>query len=343
MNETVFIGLITAAALAIAAVGTGLQRRYALRRGLMDLPNARSSHSTPTPRSGGVAIVLATLLGLAALRALGFVDAGLCNAMLGGGGAIAIIGYLDDRFSLSALLRLVVHLAAAAWLLFCLGGLPPLALGGEPVDLGWTGNALALAAIVWVINLFNFMDGIDGIAASEAIFVSVAAAVLLHQDVMPASFVPAAWVFGAACAGFLIWNWPPAKIFMGDVGSGFLGFSIASLSLGATRETPAAAMVFLILGAVFFVDATTTLIRRMVRGEHFYQAHRIHAYQWLTRRFGSHRKVLLGVVGINLLWLLPCAYVAIWMPQWLLVCLAAAIVPLTILALMAGAGRRENV
>jgi Fuc2NAc and GlcNAc transferase len=341
MNASVTLWLLLGAVLVFAWVTTLLQRRYALRRGLMDLPNERSSHTTPTPRSGGVAIVSATLLGMLALHRMELLDAALCRALLGGGIAIAVIGYLDDRFGLSALLRLVVHLAAASWLLFCLGGLPALSFGGAPVDLGWIGNILGVAAIVWVINLFNFMDGIDGIAASEAMFVAVAAAMLTHAAGNSSIFAPAL-VFAAACGGFLVWNWAPARIFMGDVGSGFLGFVVASLALGAARTQPSAAILFLILGGAFFVDATTTLVRRMVRGEHFYQAHRIHAYQWLARRYGSHRRVVLGLLGINVLWLLPCALLSGRSPAWLLVALPIALVPLVVLALLSGAGRREQ-
>jgi len=334
--------LLCAGTFAVAAVGTGLQRKYSLRSGLIDVPNERSSHSVPTPRSGGVAIFAAAVSGFIALRLLGSLDDALFRALVFGGAAIALVGYLDDRMSLSALLRLVVHLAAAAWVVYSIGGVPPLRLGAEVVDLGWAGQVFGVAAIVWVVNLFNFMDGIDGIAASEALFVCVGAACLLGTSgTLPST--PAALVFGAACAGFLLWNWPPAKIFMGDVGSGFVGFSIACLALGASRGEPAAGIVFLILGGAFFVDATSTLVRRMIRGEHFYQAHRIHAYQWLARRFGGHRPVLIGVIAINLLWLAPWGAAASRYPRYASGCLAAALLPLVVAALIAGAGKREKV
>jgi Fuc2NAc and GlcNAc transferase len=342
MSPRMLLWLLIAVVFALSLFGTALQRRYSLRQGLIDLPNERSSHTVPTPRSGGAAIVIATLLGLLVINRLRMLDDSLCLAMMGGGTAIAIIGYLDDRFTLSALPRLIVHLAAASWLLFCLGGLPALSFGGAPVNLGWTGNILGVAAIVWVINLFNFMDGIDGFAASEAIFVAVAAAVLMRVGPAPPELLPAALVFAAACAGFLFWNWSPAKIFMGDVGSGFLGFVVASLGLGAARAQPEAAVVFLILGGVFFVDATTTLVRRMLRGEHFYQAHRIHAYQWLARRLGSHRRIVVGLLAINIAWLIPCAMFALHSRKWMLAWLALALVPLVLFALLAGAGRRQD-
>ena len=343
MKAPAAILLVCAGAFAIAAVGTGLQRRFALRSGLIDVPNARSSHSIPTPRSGGVAIFAASTLAFVALWLLGALDDGLFGALLVGGSAIALIGYLDDRMTLSALLRLVVHLGAASWLVFSLGGVPPLKLGADIIDLGWTGHVLGVAAIVWVVNLFNFMDGIDGLAAAQAIFVSVAAAGLLLLTGNVSSASPAALVFASACGGFLLWNWPPAKIFMGDVGSGFLGFSVASMALGASREQPAAAVLFLVLGGVFFVDATTTLVRRLLRLEHFYQAHRIHAYQWLTRRFGSHLPVLMLVIAINLVWLLPFGWLVMKYTTHIGVWVALALIPLVVAALAAGAGKREKV
>jgi Fuc2NAc and GlcNAc transferase len=154
--------------------------------------------------------------------------------------------------------------------------------------------------------------------------------------------VPAAGVFGAACAGFLVWNWPPAKIFMGDVGSGYIGFCIATLALAQSRAEPGAFWVFLILGGAFFVDATCTLIRRMLRGEHFYQAHRVHAYQWLARRLGAHRPVVLITLAVNVVWLLPWAWAAIAYPARGLWFAGVALAPLAIGALLAGSGRREK-
>jgi Fuc2NAc and GlcNAc transferase len=150
-------------------------------------------------------------------------------------------------------------------------------------------------------------------------------------------------LIGASCAGFLLWNWPPARIFMGDVGSGYLGYVIAVLALAASRESPASLWTWLILGGVFFVDATVTLARRLLRGERVYEAHRSHAYQWLARRWGSHKSVTMTVTAVNLLWLLPCASFAARYPQWDLWTVLVALIPLGVGAIAAGAGRRENV
>jgi Fuc2NAc and GlcNAc transferase len=326
-----------------SALVTGLVRRVALSHGVLDVPNERSSHSTPTPRGGGLAVVVTTVIACGVLALYGVIDTNVLFALLGGGTAVAAVGLLDDRYAVPAGARFAVHVAAAAWALWWLKGLPPLRVGDHLVALGWLGHGLALLGIVWAINLFNFMDGIDGIAASEAVFVTLAAAglALLQKQLQMPSAV--GLVFAGACLGFLPWNWPAAKIFLGDVGSGYLGFFIAVLALAAARSDPAAVWVWLILGGAFFVDSTTTLVRRALRGDRVYVAHRSHAYQWLARRWRSHLKVTVAVALINLAWLLPCAAVATLHPARALWMVAAAFVPLVALALASGSGRPEPI
>jgi Fuc2NAc and GlcNAc transferase len=191
------------------------------------------------------------------------------------------------------------------------------------------------------MNLFNFMDGIDGIAATEATFVSWGGALLASMAAVSSEVRWAAVLLGAACLGFLRWNWPPARIFMGDVGSGYLGYVIAVLAVAATRENPAALWIWLILGGVFFVDATVTLLRRLLRGDRIYEAHRSHAYQWLARRWESHAKVTWAVLTVNVLWLLPCAVFATRRPGIAAATAILALAPLVLFAVVAS-GRRER-
>jgi Fuc2NAc and GlcNAc transferase len=202
---------------------------------------------------------------------------------------------------------------------------------------------VAVLGIVWVLNLYNFMDGIDGLAASEAVFVSWGGAFLLVFGGAPAGVAAAALAFGAACVGFLLWNWPPAKIFMGDVGSGYIGYTIAVLALGAFRENAPSLSVWLILSGVFIVDASVTLLRRLARRERVFAAHRSHAYQWLSRRLGSHKTVTVAVLAMNFLWLLPLALFATVYPRRALWGAVGALGSLVIVALVAGAGRPEPV
>jgi Fuc2NAc and GlcNAc transferase len=333
--------LAAAAALAIAVVLTGLVRKRAATMQMLDVPNARSSHSAPMPRGGGLGTVLATSLVTTVLAVLGNISVDTYLAITGGGLAVAAVGFLDDRKARPASLRFGVHIVAAVWALMWLGGLPPLRFGDQTFVFGWGGYVLGTLGIVWTLNLFNFMDGIDGIAASEAAFIATAGALIHHLSGGADQLVIVAIVFAAACLGFLGWNWPPAKIFMGDVGSGYMGYLIAVMAIVAARENSVALLVWLILGGAFFIDATVTLIRRALRRERVHEPHRSHAYQWLARRWGSHRRVTIAVLVANVIWLLPCAMVAALRPAdagWVAL---IALAPVTGAAILLGAGRQE--
>ena len=335
------IAAVVALAFVLSAWSTSRVRRFALSKGMLDVPNARSSHHSVTPRGGGLAIVLATTVAWLILAYRGEIPSHLLIALVGGGAGVALIGFLDDRRPVPARVRFTVHLAAALWALAWIGAPGLLSMGAHVIPLGWAGWLLAILGIAWFLNLFNFMDGIDGIAASEAVFMTCAGAALTLLGGMSTGVMAVGFPLAASCCGFLLLNWPPAKIFMGDVGSGYLGYVIAVMALAATRDSPSAAWVWLILGGAFVVDATVTLIRRAARGERVAEAHRSHAYQWLARRWASHKKVTIGMLAIDILWLLPCAYVATLHPRlspWMVL---IALAPLAILVFLAGAGRRE--
>lgn len=327
----------------IAALGlTQVTRGYALRFKLLDVPNARSSHAVPVPRSGGIAIVVVSSVLLCLATTLGLMRWGLLSAIGGGGLAIAIVGFLDDRWTVRPLARLIVHLGAAGWAAYWLGGLPAVQLGEAILTPGWFGYVLIVIAVAGAANFFNFMDGIDGIAASEATFICWSGALVSCLLGVSSGSAIAAVIVGGASLGFLWCNWPPAKIFMGDVGSGYLGFTVAVLAVSCMREQPTAWIVWLMLAGVFLVDAVVTLARRLQRGEAAYEAHRSHAYQWLARRWNSHKRVTLAVIAVNILWLLPCGMLAALRPamsDWLL---PVALAPVVIAALLAGAGRPES-
>ena len=328
----------------LSLVLTGGLRRYALARSLVDIPNARSSHSVPTPRGGGVAIVVSFLLALPWLAVAGLASWHLVWALLGAGAGIALLDFLDDHGHVAARWRLLGHFAAAGWALFWLGGLPPVMVLGHTLNLGWVGHGLALVYLVWLLNLYNFMDGIDGIASVEAICVCLGAAALYALPGMAGGQAVELWLpllLACAVAGFLAWNFPPARIFMGDAGSGFLGITLGILSLQAAWAAPQLLWSWLILLGVFVVDATFTLLRRLLRGDTIYQAHRSHGYQHAARRFGRHLPVTLTVAAINLGWLLP---IALWVASgrvdgvigW-----SVAYAPLVALAIKLRAGQRE--
>lgn len=336
MTAVAFMLLIAAVAVA-SGVGVALVRRYALRH-LLDVPNDRSSHSKATPRGGGLALTVAHLLGVLAASAVGVADAQLVIALAGGGLAVAMIGFFDDHGHVSASWRLALHVLAFVWALSWLGGLPPVDFGWGPVELGWVGTVLLVLYLTWYLNLFNFMDGIDGIAGAQALCMSATASALTLGigGGLPAA-LPLA-LLAAATVGFLAWNWPPARIFMGDVGSGYLGYALGVLALWTVVEGWLTPWVWLILGGAFLADATVTLLVRARARVAVAEAHRSHAYQRLSRHWRGHRPVTLAFVGVNLLWLTPWAVVATCWPTSGAACAVAALAPLFVVATRLGAG-----
>jgi Fuc2NAc and GlcNAc transferase len=278
---------------------TGAARRYAVSRALLDVPNHRSSHSSPVPRGGGIAIAIIWLIVIAAAGLAGALNGRLALALVGGGGAVAVVGWRDDRYQVTPVLRAAVHLLAAAWAVLLLGGLPQLRLGYTTLDLGVAGGVLAVLGIVWCVNLYNFMDGIDGLAGGEALTSGSLAAALLFVSGQPGlAFV--AGVAAAASTGFLIWNWPPARVFMGDVGSGLLGFLFGTLAVASENVGGVPVLAFVLLFGVFVCDATITLLRRVLRRERWYTPHRSHAYQRAALAGHGHARVTLAILGVNL-------------------------------------------
>jgi Fuc2NAc and GlcNAc transferase len=316
-------------------------RRYALAKKIIDIPNARSSHSIPTPRGGGLAIVLIFLLSLPCLAWFQLAQISALLAIGGSGAIVAIIGFVDDHGHVAARWRLLGHFAAAAWALLWLGGLPEINIFGFTVYLGWAGHLLTAVFIVWMLNLYNFMDGIDGIASIETITVCVGVGVLYWVS----GFDRIMWLpflLAGATSGFLFWNFPPARIFMGDAGSGFLGVMLGVFAIQAAWVSPQLFWATLILLGVFIVDATFTLLRRCVRGDKVYEAHRSHAYQFAARYFGSHFTVIMAVSAINMLWLFPVSLSVVLFGLDGALGLVLAYCPLILLAVKFHAGELEN-
>jgi Fuc2NAc and GlcNAc transferase len=328
------------AAFAIALFGTGLVRRIAVATQLLDVPNARSSHATPTPRGGGLAVVIGTVTGWAVASHAGLPMLGFAT-LVAGGAVVATVGFLDDKHGLSSRLRLIAHSTAAAGLVAGVT-VPIVPMLGGAVDLGAVGYVLAWFAVVWSINSFNFMDGTDGIATAQAVFVFGAATVIGMSLNEP----PGRWAIPAVCAaasmGFLVWNFPPARIFMGDVGSGFLGFVIAAAALACSAAQGVTLWTWFVLHAAFVVDSTVTLLRRAVQRRRLDEAHRSHTYQILARRWASHRAVLAAFGLTNVLWLLPLAFLTTRVPQYGMLIGLVSVTPLAIVAVALGAGVAER-
>jgi UDP-N-acetylmuramyl pentapeptide phosphotransferase/UDP-N-acetylglucosamine-1-phosphate transferase len=303
------IALLLATAL-LSSVLTWLSIRYARSRQLLDLPGQRRSHNVPTPRGGGIAIVIAVVVGgcALALRLNDFSEA--LAFLLPPIVFVALVGWLDDHRGLSARVRFATHCFAAAWacsaplLLLLFDAVDP----PQPLAPTLLVSLVLVLAIVWSINLHNFMDGIDGLLTLQALFVFLASAALQAWRGDAVVIAPLL-VCAAACIGFLPFNFPRARVFLGDVGSGVLGFLVAIAVLFSLLTLPALASG-LVLCSAFVTDASCTLISRMLRGRRWYSAHREHLYQWLVRLGWSHARVVALYMAWNLLIVLPVVY---WM------------------------------
>lgn len=300
-------------ALALSAALTAWALGYARRRGVLDRPGDRSSHSQPTPRGGGVGIPAALLAAASVLWWLQWIPpawyAGLGVGVL----LVAAVGWLDDHRPLHPGVRFGVHAVAAAWLVLVCGGVERLDLGTWSLPLGALDDLVAFVAIVWLTNLYNFMDGIDALASAEGIFAGVVMGAWLALAGVPGLALLALCV-AAACAGFLPWNLPRARLFLGDVGSTSLGYFFGAVAvLGAGSGTLPAALSMLVLG-VFVFDATFTLLARLASGERWYTAHREHAYQYLVRAGMGHGRVVLVLSAVNLLVILPVVVLIHFIP-----------------------------
>jgi Fuc2NAc and GlcNAc transferase len=291
--------------------------------GIRDVPNPRSSHLRPTLRGGGIAIVLTFVLGFG--TGLHAIAPTLFWGILVPGLLVAAVGYVDDIRHLSARIRLAAHLCASAVASACI----VVATRGAPSSMDGLWIGVFALGIAWLINLTNFMDGIDGILGVQAITVSLVAAGLCwirHDEWTAHLFM----ILAASSVGFLFLNWSPARIFMGDVGSGFIGFVYAALMLLSHQRGTLPLETGLILFGVFICDATYTLIVRAGRGCDLTAAHRDHAYQKAIQRGLSHAQASSIVGAINILWL------AFWASLSLrghpIVCLLLAYLPLVAIA-----------
>jgi len=262
--------------------------------------NERSSHSVPTPHGGGIALSLTWFVGLFYLYFTHQIDPTLFYALLVGS-AISVVSFFDDIYELSPKLRLLVQSGVAVFAIYILGGLDSLEFGLFSVENPIVTNLFAFFLIVWFINLTNFIDGINGYVGSEFVFLSLAGLILFGGG----HFL----VLAVSVLGFLFWNYNRAKIFMGDVGSTLLGYNIAIFTLYYANIESSNLWIWITLFALFWFDATLTLIRRKLNGEKLSQAHKKHAYQRLTQSGWSHFKVTNYSIGLNIIILLAVFFI----------------------------------
>ena len=299
-------------------------------------PNERSAatHKVPTPTGGGLSFLLVFAAGLLILWGQSVIS---LQALLAWLGPLAVggIGFIDDLRPLPVQVRTPVYLAVAGWCIYQVG-FPVINVAGYSLETGMAGVVFGLVSLMWLQNLYNFMDGIDGLAITEAAFVC-AAVLLIGGDVHWLEWNATLIMLCGVCVGFAVINWPRAKVFMGDAGAGFLGLSLGMLSLA---YAPVSVWTWMILLAYFITDACLTVSIRLVRGERIYESHSMHAYQHLTRRFGG-TPVLLGILIVDAAWLYPIAVLSHRYPDSGVFLLLLASTPLLVCQYLCGAGQQQ--
>lgn len=299
---------------------TFLIKQISLKKSLLIRPNERSSHTTPTPHGGGIAIAITWFLGLVYLFTYQRIESSLFYALMCGS-LLSCVSYLDDLYELSPKTRLFAQVVVSIAGLYALGGLNKIDFGFWILENPFITNPLALFGIIWFINLYNFLDGIDGYAGSEAIFLAIAGWLFFGGD----HFL----ILLVSVTGFLVWNWHKAKIFMGDVGSTLLGYTIAIFAL-YYQNNGESIFIWIILFGLFWFDATLTLLRRYRNKEKLSLAHRKHAYQRLVQSGIPHDHVVLFALSINFV-LLILGYSALSNPTLIIFYVAVVVIILYII------------
>lgn len=329
MQTLILIVLVGTAALVCTFLFTSLIRKYAIKKALVDIPGDRTSHDTPTPRGGGIAFVATWLLILLVGVTTGYLDDEFIWLIVPASLLIAFVGFLDDHYDLSSILRFVIQIIVASIFISSIYSMEGATTKSALPYFHYANLFLEIIAIVWSINLFNFMDGIDTLASAEGIYILFIGGVfiLLFGGEVEGSL---AIILSFSIGGFLLWNLPPAKIFMGDTGSNFLGFIVPAFALICERKYDMPLAIWVILYGAFWYDALLTLIRRMVRKEKWYLPHKLHVYQRLHQSGMSHGKVSLIYLYVNII-LAVIAYVAFTYEKMLYVSLTVSILMLTVL------------
>ena len=308
----------------VSYFGIILYRRVAISRDIVSNPNFRNLHASPLPVGGGIVFSFVFVFGLFFIWWLNQISDDLFWVLGVGGCVAALFGFLDDLKDIRASRKLAVHLLLSGWALFWLGGGPLLSIDWIPVLVAIPVTALFL---VWMVNAYNFMDGIDGMAVSGAVFVSGAITLVMLLTNSKSEFIIVPVLLLTTTSTFMVFNWPPASIFMGDSGSVFLGYIFGSLILATVMSGDISIWTWLIVFGYYFADTTVTQIMRLILLKQWYRAHRSHAYQNLARITGSHLKVTGGVVLYNVVWILPLTLWSAMKPETAILAVVLSITP----------------
>jgi UDP-N-acetylmuramyl pentapeptide phosphotransferase/UDP-N-acetylglucosamine-1-phosphate transferase len=267
-------------------------RRLAIRKSILDFPNERSSHKIPTPKVGGLAVAVVWFSGLIYLYITNNIEHRLFFSFIPGA-LLVVIGIIDDIVAIRPLYRLIFQMVVSCIAITIIGGLEKIDFGFFTLESKLILSVFAILGTIWFINLFNFLDGIDGYIGMEIIFITSSALLLFNDSV--------AAILLAATMGFLIWNWQPAKIFMGDAGSTLLGFNMAIFSIYYQNTSKSSLIIWLMLSSVFWFDATLTLCRRLKKREPLILPHKKHAFHRIVQSGFSHQKTVLYAFVLNLI------------------------------------------
>ena len=317
----------------VSYFGIILYRRVAISRDIVANPNFRNLHASPLPVGGGIVFSFVFVFSLFFLWWLNQISDDLFWVLAVGGGSAALFGFLDDLKDIRASSKLVAQFFLSGWLLFWLGGGPLLSIDWIPVLVAIPVTALFL---VWMVNAYNFMDGIDGMAVSIAVFVSGAITLVMLLNNSKTEFIIVPVLLLTTTSMFMVFNWPPASIFMGDSGSVFLGYIFGALILFTVKSGDISIWTWLVVFGYFFADTTVTQIMRVILVKKWYRAHRSHAYQNLARITGSHLKVTGGVALYNVVWILPLTIWSVMKPEMVLFAVVLAIAPSLVFAFKYG-------
>lgn len=305
-----YICLYLALIYAVTILATKGVLIYSLKNSLIDKPGERSSHSTPTPRGGGLPISILILFTVFIFTLTGFIPQNYAIALSFGGLLVSIVGWVDDHRDISAGLRGILYFLASMIALYFIGGLDKIIIGDLVLHVGFFwGSVIAIIGITWITNLYNFMDGADAIASVQAITAGLFAGILFSINNQHGMSIVCFTII-TACGAFLFWNWPPARIFMGDVGSCMIGYTFGVVTIIGEVTNSVHIYIWIILLSVFIGDATFTLVKRVISGDKWYTAHRSHGYQKLIQLGVSHSILAIYLLLFNICILWPIAFIA---------------------------------
>jgi Fuc2NAc and GlcNAc transferase len=337
--------LIVGSLFVISFLLTFFVKEIVRKKGFLDKPNNRSAHKKPTPTLGGIAIVISFLLGICVMFYAAIIPNDLLIPLILGGGLLAIISLFDDIKPIAVKYRIALHIFVAVLTVYWLNFNLFFDWFDYHFGLGYLSAVLSVIIIIMAINTVNFMDGIDGLVSLEVIFIASTIAFLLIQqnNMIEARYF---MLLIAVMFGFLFWNFSPAKIFMGDVGSIFLGFLLAILMIITINNKTISMWTWLILLAVFWLDVVSVLIIRLLTKQKIFEAHKTHCYQKVTQfiemkknRTFAHRTTVILITLINFLWLFPLAIMSQYYENYGLWLLIISCLPLLFLAFRFKAGR----